>query len=278
MLAAGMAMPEDSNVSELDKEEEEEDLDTTKVSGSCLLWAWYWLWYLVGWCTKHLQQNQSVFNALELPPLLIPRQSIFFQPLSPPEHYYLCVGETCRWTIYRVLSKEGVAQGCTFGMYCYGIGQMPLPQRIHTEVKEALQVGFADDLSAAGHTGPNAQCMRFLVNNGPQYGYFPEEEKLIYICKGGMRKHPGLSLLQLGLTPESTAGGRGILWVSLGVGHWRRTSFGLRLTPGCLLLVSLPNWPYSTPKIFVWATLYVYSTSGNICADVCQTLPTFWNP
>jgi len=37
MLAAGMAMPEDSNVSELDKEEEEDDLDTTKVSGSCLL-------------------------------------------------------------------------------------------------------------------------------------------------------------------------------------------------------------------------------------------------
>ena len=53
------------------------------------------------------------------------------------------------------------------------------------EVEEALQVGFADDLSDAGHAGPNAQCIRFLVDNVPQYGYFPEEEKSIYICKGG---------------------------------------------------------------------------------------------
>ena len=76
-----------------------------------------------------------------------------------------------------------------------------LSERIHVEVEEALQVGFADDLSDAGHAGPNAQCIRFLVDNVPQYGYFPEEEKSIYICKGGAKKLPTLPLLTFGLTP-----------------------------------------------------------------------------
>ena len=124
MMAADMTMPEDLNVSELDKEGGEEDHDTTNVSGPCLVWAWRWMWCLVGWCTKHLQWNQSVFNALELPPLLVPMQPICVQPLSAPK-YFLFVGETCWWTICHVLSKEGLSHGCTFGMYCYGIGLMP---------------------------------------------------------------------------------------------------------------------------------------------------------
>ena len=37
MMAADMAMPEDLNVSELDKEEEEEDPGTANVSGTCLV-------------------------------------------------------------------------------------------------------------------------------------------------------------------------------------------------------------------------------------------------
>ena len=124
MMAANMAMPEDLNVSELDKEEEEEDPGTANVSGPCLVWARHWMWCLVGWCMKHLQQNQSVFNALELPPFLVPMQPICVQPLSPPTHC-LYVGATCWWTICCVLSKEWLSHGCTFGMYCYGIGPMP---------------------------------------------------------------------------------------------------------------------------------------------------------
>ena len=37
MMAANMEMPEDLNVSELDKEEEEEDPGTANVSGPCLV-------------------------------------------------------------------------------------------------------------------------------------------------------------------------------------------------------------------------------------------------
>ena len=59
----------------------------------------------------------------------------------------------------------------------------------------------------------------------------------------------------------------------VGVGHWRRTSFSLRLTPGCLMLVSLPNWLWSTPKPFVPAVLPIYSVSSKyvpIHAEHCS--------
>ena len=80
-----------------------------------------------------------------------------------------------------ILRKDGVAQGYKFVMYCYGIALITLTERMHAAIVEALHIGFADDLSATGQVGPNAKCMRFLVGNRLQYGYFPEEVKSIYI-------------------------------------------------------------------------------------------------
>ena len=82
-----------------------------------------------------------------------------------------------------ILSKDGVAQGYKFVTYCYGIALIMLAERMHAAIVEALHIGFADDLSATGQVGPNAKCMRFLVGNRLQYGYFPEEVKSIYFWK-----------------------------------------------------------------------------------------------
>ena len=83
-----------------------------------------------------------------------------------------------------ILGKEGVAQGCVFGSICFGIGLMPLAEKMREEVPEALQPLFADDVTPVGPAGPNARCLKFLCDNGPRYGYFPEPEKSFYVCKG----------------------------------------------------------------------------------------------
>jgi len=85
---------------------------------------------------------------------------------------------------YEILSKEGVAQGCTFGMFCYGVGLMPLCEQMRAEVEGAVQPAYADDISSAGPAAANAKTLGLLRRAGPKYGYFPETDKSHYICKG----------------------------------------------------------------------------------------------
>ena len=64
---------------------------------------------------------------------------------------------------------------------------MPLVERMREEVPEeaeALQPLFVDDVTPVGPAGPNARCLKFLCDNDPRYGYFPEPEKPFYVCKG----------------------------------------------------------------------------------------------
>jgi hypothetical protein len=80
-------------------------------------------------------------------------------------------------------SKEGIMQGDCLAMSLYGVALMPLASKMHKEIPEALQLWYCNNAGAAGKALPNAQCLDFLVKFGPSYGYFPEPEKLHYICK-----------------------------------------------------------------------------------------------
>ena len=63
-----------------------------------------------------------------------------------------------------ILGKEGVNQGCVFGSVCYGIGLMPIAERMHEEVPEALQPLFADDITAGGQAGRRATMLHVWLS------------------------------------------------------------------------------------------------------------------
>ena len=83
-----------------------------------------------------------------------------------------------------LLSREGIAQGCTHGMCAYCVALMPLIERLNAAVPEALLPGYADDYTSAGQAQANVSALRFLVENGERYGYYPEPSKSVYVCKG----------------------------------------------------------------------------------------------
>ena len=131
-----------------------------------------------------------------------------------------------------ILSKEGVAQGCVFGMFLYGIGLLPLCEQMRAQVPESLQTWFADDGAATGEAVHGARCLDFLVREGPKYGYYPEPEKSWYICKGEDEEVAKQAFEEFGLTVPFTRGHRylgsflgcGVLkqdWIEAKVEAWR---------------------------------------------------------
>jgi hypothetical protein len=72
----------------------------------------------------------------------------------------------------RILSREGIAQGCSLSMNLYGVALLPLLKRMQAAVPDAdaLAPAYVDDLS-------------FLLRHGPRNGYFPDPGKSWYICK-----------------------------------------------------------------------------------------------
>lgn len=82
-----------------------------------------------------------------------------------------------------ILRKEGLAQGCVLAMLIYGIALMPLCEELARAYPEVLRLWFADDAAKVGSARLNAQCLAFLVEHGPKYGYFPKPEKSFHVCK-----------------------------------------------------------------------------------------------
>ena len=68
-------------------------------------------------------------------------------------------------------------------MELYGVALVPLAEKMMVAIPDNLQPWYADDVSGAGNAVDNAECMLFLKENGPTYGYFPEPEKSLHICK-----------------------------------------------------------------------------------------------
>ena len=71
-----------------------------------------------------------------------------------------------------ILSREGLAQGDSHAMNLYGVGLMPLAEKMRRAVPQALQPWFADDGASAGQARANAACARFLIDNSDPYGYY----------------------------------------------------------------------------------------------------------
>jgi hypothetical protein len=82
-----------------------------------------------------------------------------------------------------ILSREGIAQGCSLSMNLYGVALLPLLKRMQAAVPDALAPIYVDDTAAAGKAAHNAACLSFLLCHGPRYGYFLNPGKSWYICK-----------------------------------------------------------------------------------------------
>ena len=60
---------------------------------------------------------------------------------------------------------------------------LPLCKHMLLELAHGFQPWFADDLRAVGRAEHSAQCLAYLMNHGPKYGYYPLPENSWYICK-----------------------------------------------------------------------------------------------
>ena len=49
---------------------------------------------------------------------------------------------------------------------------MPITKKMKEAIPESLPTLFADDAGSAGGADINARCLDFLVENGPQVGYY----------------------------------------------------------------------------------------------------------
>eukprot|EP00957_Ditylum_brightwellii_P018888 1420548-Ditylum_brightwellii.AAC.1 len=67
-------------------------------------------------------------------------------------------------------------------MIGYGVALLPLADQLKEEEKKVLAPFFADDLSLDGPAQCNACQLRFMMDKGPDRGYFPEPDKSIHIC------------------------------------------------------------------------------------------------
>ncbi len=66
-----------------------------------------------------------------------------------------------------IFSSEGVTQGCTFGMYTYCVGPMPLLEQLTEMETSTLKPEFADDVISAGMADGNAKGHALPGGQGP---------------------------------------------------------------------------------------------------------------
>lgn len=92
-------------------------------------------------------------------------------------HWRTLVVRTDSTTPEILYSKKAVTQGCPFAMYMYGIGIPPLFKGCQGDLPGTTQPTY--DSACGGHFQDHipyllVQCLRA---NGPDYGYYPDEEK-----------------------------------------------------------------------------------------------------
>ena len=78
---------------------------------------------------------------------------------------------------YIILSKEGVIQGDPTSSYNYGIGLLPLGERVNSEHPGVASPAIADDWTLAGRAKDCAKALATICRLGPSVGYFAEAEK-----------------------------------------------------------------------------------------------------
>jgi len=78
---------------------------------------------------------------------------------------------------YVILSKEGVTQGCPLAMDIYGIGLLPMVERLREAEPDLLQPWYADDGSGYGRLERLRNVYKLLEQIGPDFGYYPAGAK-----------------------------------------------------------------------------------------------------
>ncbi len=79
-------------------------------------------------------------------------------------------------------SSEGTTQGDPLSMAIYAVGLQPLITRLHLTTS-TKQCWFADDASGAGTATQIKDWWDTLIEEGPDYGYYPKDEKCWLIAK-----------------------------------------------------------------------------------------------
>eukprot|EP00957_Ditylum_brightwellii_P042162 3193017-Ditylum_brightwellii.AAC.1 len=79
-------------------------------------------------------------------------------------------------------SREGVTQGNPLSMMVYGVALLPLAEITRAADEGVLAPFYANDMALDKPADRDAQLLGILVKNGPNFVYFPEPEKSIYIC------------------------------------------------------------------------------------------------
>ena len=78
-----------------------------------------------------------------------------------------------------IQSKEGTTQGDPLTMVIYAITIRPLIDNVQNK---AMQIWFADDATASGKLSNLKEWWDKLSVLGPDFGYFPNEQKSVYSC------------------------------------------------------------------------------------------------
>ena len=79
-----------------------------------------------------------------------------------------------------IMSREGVMQGCVWGMILYGLGLMPLAE--HLWQSNFSTPWYTNNFALQGPASHVAKLFHLLCRYGPSVGYFPEMEKCWAIC------------------------------------------------------------------------------------------------
>ena len=80
-----------------------------------------------------------------------------------------------------ILSREGVTQGDPLSMVLYGITLVPLAEELRAADPGLLSPFYADDVAFNGLARRSTQLLNMLMKRGPDWGYFPETAKSLFI-------------------------------------------------------------------------------------------------
>ena len=105
-------------------------------------------------------------------------------------------------------SREGVIQGCPLSMHLYGIGLLPLVEKVREACEGVVVPMFADDLTLVGRAKHVCLAVLLVCKHGPNLGYFPEPAKSWCVVPGADEGRAIAAHEAPGLTVQYTRGHR----------------------------------------------------------------------
>ena len=78
-----------------------------------------------------------------------------------------------------ILSQEGTTQGDNLAMSFYGLAIKPIVDKLREIVQQVIQIWLADDATGAGKLAVLKIWWDLIIEEGPKYGYYVNEDKLV---------------------------------------------------------------------------------------------------